>query len=393
MDNQEDPKIAEYEEKVSYLSKLHAHILFWMMRGFGYDDIGRLLTDQRVIYQKWDGDTVQRELTNIYKALEIPNEWAPKTKNTELKKYALPAIKTLTNDDPKELDKFPLKTKPVNAQNRQSVDNNRRWIDKYRQYWWVPVAGILLLVLLVGVFLLGRGTAPPVATTAPTQEVGSDPASQPTADGLPSETIQPPLPTDTRVPTNTPSPTPTSEPTSAPASTVLFEDNFDGELKDVWKSPVYGDIPIITEDDRRLTFRGPTKFVLGDLTWINYEVGLSMTGHNCQGFVGSNTLTIGLRQQPSGEMIAFRWFHQDDGCLPVWLQGREDQWSVLAQDIFPLPPRNESGSRMIAITAQGDNFQTSYGGLISVSGFPNGGVVIIADDGVMIDNLVIRALP
>src|ERR1041385_7485642 len=109
MDSEEELKKAEFEDRVASLSRLHAHILFWRMRGLDYDEIGRLLHSQRVIDQEWDGDTVQREFTQIYEDLGYPKEMAPKTKNTDLKKNAFPAIKALTNDDPNELDKFPLK--------------------------------------------------------------------------------------------------------------------------------------------------------------------------------------------------------------------------------------------------------------------------------------------
>jgi len=223
MDNEEseeEAKLAEFEERVSYLGKIHAHILFWIGWDVPYTEIGTRLYDEGLIKKKWSGNTVQRELTAIYEALEFPKSMGPVSKNDMLFQYAVPAIKRLTNNDPANLHKFPLKVKPK-PEDRQSVnetvDKNRQWIDKYRQYWWIPLAAVSILVLLVGVFLLGRGTAQPVATTAPTQEVVSSPTSQPSVGGLPSETIQPPLPTDTEVPINTPSPTPTSEPTFTPA--------------------------------------------------------------------------------------------------------------------------------------------------------------------------------
>src|SRR5215216_6719518 len=160
MDNEEEAKLAEFEEKVSYLSKLHAHILFWIGQDLSYNDIGTLLYDQALITKKWSGNTVQRELTAIYEALEFPKGMGPVTKNDMLFQYAIPAIQRLTNKDPQQLNKFPLKVKSQ-AGNGQSVDKDQLWIDKYRQYWWVPVAGILLIGLLVGAFLLGRGINPP----------------------------------------------------------------------------------------------------------------------------------------------------------------------------------------------------------------------------------------
>lgn len=143
MDGEEDLKRrAEIEDKVATLNKMHAHILFWMMRQLEYDKVinydlvGKLLFAQKVINYEWDGDTVQRELTAIYEQLGFPKdpkEMGPKPKHGELVKYALPAIKKLTNDDPKNLDKFPLKPK--------STDKRRQWIDKNR----LIVIGIAVL--------------------------------------------------------------------------------------------------------------------------------------------------------------------------------------------------------------------------------------------------------
>ena len=401
------------EDLIAELDAVHAGVLFWMMRGAGDEQIADELFKAGIIKDKWKAPSIVARRTELYRDLGYPTDMHKDIKRPLFEFECFPIIKLLTNNDPDKIREFPLRNKvietalpvsekPIEQPVEQEFKEERHLeqpVDQKPEPKPTPapsrsgiLVGIALIaaLLTIAYFAFFRNL---LQAPAPTETVAPTLTSLPTNNVLPTDTLQPILPTDTEMPTNTPPPTPKSEPTFTPDATVLFEDDFDGEMKEVWKSPLSGDVPIITGDDRWLTFRGPTQFVLGDATWTNYEVSLSMTNLYCQGGVSSNTITIGLRYQPSGEMIAFRWLHWENNCVPVWLQGRQGQWSVLAQDIFPLPPKNESGSRRITISAQGDNFQTSFGGLITVSGFPNGGVVLIADDGVMIDNLVIRALP
>jgi hypothetical protein len=286
-------------------------------------------------------------------------------------------------------------------------DRKKKEEEKKRRRWRLLFDLVLALAsFLIGI-LVDRYVLPPAAQVLPkTPQTLIEPPVTPnatleTTNGPFSNTIQVPTATSP-TPLGTPlTPNATLEPIHGPLSDnsqvppaqILFSDDFSNGMSEVWKHPVYGDVPFIEGEERALKFKSKTKIVIGDSTWTNYEVSFDVSNVSCQGGVRSSTTTVGLHYQDSGDMIAFRWLHWENSCQPVWLQGKEDQWKILAERMFEIPPKDTSGRRHLVVSVQGDDYSTSFGGLISVPDVPPGKVVLIADEGVLIDNFQIRQLP
>lgn len=308
----------------------------------------------------------------------------------DLRKKLLPPGPSPTTNEAKE--------KPT-RELRQWIDNVRQWLDKNRQYRWLPVAGVLFFILLVGVFLWGRGTASPVVTSVPTQEIASNPTSLPPSGVLPTETqalaltatitLTPsitPTPSNTATATNTPLPTDTQVPTPAP----LFFDDFSGGMKDEWKSPVYGDVPFIAEGG--LKFRSTTMILIGSSDWTDYEVSFDVWGMSCQAQWVSDGITTGLRVQDASNMVAMEWVHWGTNCRPSWFIVTNGTRELIFEHAFDLPPKDAQEKRHLAVRVQGNTYTTPFGGEITIDNFPSGGIAVIADVNVIIDNFKVTLL-
>lgn len=267
---------------------------------------------------------------------------------------------------------------------------------------WIYVAIPLLILALFCIAGLGafsRFIAPMILTPRPTQTVAVS-TQQHTATLRSTDTTvvtasQTSSPTITTTPTDTLTPRPTLTFTATP--TFFIKDNFDDGISEVWKNPVYGDVPLVVGDSKALKFLSKTKYIFGDSTWGDYEVRLTIDNTSCQGQVESNTFVIGLRYQDSGNMVAFRWGDWRNDCQPVWLRGMEDTWEILSQNMFSIPqanPNSEFGhGRTLRVSVKGEDFTTSYGGGISIPDVPaTGAVVLIADPNAIIDNFEILSL-
>ena len=278
-------------------------------------------------------------------------------------------------------------------------------IDRGRRPPWILIA-VSLLVLCVlcifGMFTIWQTFNPfqffqttptsPAPTEIPTlqltntQPVVFTHTSSPTL----TDTPIPPTPTVTITPTETPTITNTPLPTETPTPAVepLFFDDFTDGKSDMWQT-IYGE-PIIV--DNALTFQANTLMVIDASDWTDYEVSFDVSNIQCQGGVSSRGVTIGQRYQNANNMMALRIFHWGDYCDAQWYLIKDGDWDKLPNASFPVPPKDSNGVRHFILSVEGNTYNSPFGVPLVIEDFQTGGVALLANKGVIIDNFKVIPL-
>ncbi len=214
-----------------------------------------------------------------------------------------------------------------------------------------------------------------MATIAP--NVPTIPVVSRTSTYTPSSTpVNTPTPTASFTPTTASTPTPSPVPTETP----LILDDFTNGKSDLWQM-IYGS-PLIVNN--ALTFEEVTLMVL-DEQWTDVEVSFDVSNMQCQQHVGSRGVTVALRYQNPNNMVALRIFNQDD-CAATWFLIKDGKWNKLPNSTFPLPPRDSNGVRHWVMNVQGNTYNSPFGIPVVIEDFSMGGVALLADPNVIIDN-------
>lgn len=261
-----------------------------------------------------------------------------------------------------------------------------------RGIMWGRLLGLGLVVLLgcvaVGAlaYWLGRNDvfAPATETSMTTIET-SIPTTPLTTTIEPSATIQL---TDTLSPppTNTPPPTENLTPSAVPTIPALFFDDFTNGKSDQWEV-LYGS-PLFVNGT--MTFDEITLMAVPE-AWTDVEVSFDLSNMQCQRHVGSRGITVALRYQDLNNMVALRIFDADD-CAATWFLVKNGEMTEMPNSTFPLPPLDSNGVRHWVMSVQGNRYSSPFGIPIVIEDFPTGGVSIMVDPGVTVDNFQVTAI-
>jgi len=204
-----------------------------------------------------------------------------------------------------------------------------------------------------------------------------------------TETPIPSTPTVTFTPTETPTITNTPLPTETPTPAIepLFFDDFTDGKSDMWQT-IYGE-PIIVNN--ALSFQATTLMVIDANDWTDYEVSFDVSNMQCQGGVGSRGVTIGQRYQNANNMVALRIFHWGDYCDASWYLIKDGDWNKIPNASFPLPPKDSNGVRHFILSVEGNTYNSPFGVPLVIEDYQTGGVALLANKNVTIDNF--RVIP
>jgi hypothetical protein len=230
-------------------------------------------------------------------------------------------------------------------------------------------------------------TSPPLATSAPEVPATKLPL---TCTPDPTYTLYPtytPYPTQTPYPTHdTPptsfSPTPqiviaTITPTATPEPSTLFFDDFEDGLDPAWEV-VSGDVVIV---NGRLTTSGGATLLVGDRSWVNYEVECDSWSSSAY---PSNRLWV--RVQDVDDYAYFRW------------RGFDTNWGIMRNGSAQVVPNSESGyigtgHHLIRVVVSDSEYRAYISGARVSSfidnRFPDGPVGINLYEGAQVDNFTV----
>jgi hypothetical protein len=186
--------------------------------------------------------------------------------------------------------------------------------------------------------------------------------------------------TEAQAPTDTLTPSP--EPTQAPLFFTDFTNGKPDQLMTLYGSPQFV--------GGTMTFDEVTMLALPE-QWTDFEVTFDLSNMECQLHVQSRGITVGLRYQDPNNMVALRIFNQDD-CAATWFSVKDGVWNKLSNSSFELPPRDSNGVRHWIMSVQGNIYTSPFGLPVIREDFPTGGVALIGDPGVTVDNLRVDPL-
>ena len=380
-------------EKLSKLTDRERQVLRGFCEGVDQDDVSAALN---IVVA-----TVKTHIKNVRIKLEV-DHLQPGKQDQIIRERYCPLIRDMEPWPPK----IPAEEPPQNM-NSTNVGPTTPIQGSHRG--WRILALILIALALgifVGIFLgarllgqLGSAQTPnlvsdntrivtkevPVTMVISTTPEPTKPASAPV---IQRETIivQQVI---TAVVTATPPPTQpatsTPLPSDTPTPAPLFEDTFTGGMSKSWKVEYGNPIPV----NDALTFDQTTLISVGENDWKNYVVTFEVSKMYCQYAVEDRKVIIVVRYQDANNMVALRW----SKCGGIWSTVENGKGKGVTNTDFTLPPPFAGGVYHPEVTANGNQFTLTSGPYFVNDKHPSGKVAIIADAGVIIDNVVVTALP
>jgi hypothetical protein len=350
-------------------------------------------TQIQVALEISSGEFFNRQ-TAAFTKLAIPGQ--PKQKFDNFRRKGLcEIVRQLTIEDIRnwyerraELRKKLMPPSPgptTNGTTDKSTSQRRQWMDNNRRKVWISVAGLLVLVLAVGSFLLERCTIPPPPPPTPTFTSTQEVPVTETPTSLP--TVSPTLAfTDTPTLTVTPqTPTLTPTETATPQPAVLFETTFDQGLPEGMER-LYGNIDFV---DGELVAHDLTLLAIGEDTWKNYQIEYDARKHPaCFGLKENGIAAHAISPE---NMVMWSWNY----CETGWFEIVNGEWTDIAHgEGLPVNPGTMNTFKLVA---NNGNFEI-YINNRKISTYFNdkylqGKAYILVSDSSVIDNVRVSQLP
>ena len=277
-----------------------------------------------------------------------------------------------------ELPSIKKQKKPVDEKKdgNQMKKTDQPKNDRFRSLKTIWRVISIVAIIFSGYMIYDRffGT-PPTQSASTAEEPGIDREEIVVVDtqSTPAEEIQPAAnPTESSVP----------ESITPPKPAVLFEDNFDAGLSEVWEL-VSGN-PIVVNGT--LSADRDTWLLVGDPTWTNYSVEFQGESGKDHFYDGADI--VALRVFDMDNMYAYKWVFVERELYVV----ENGEWNIVPQTYF-LKQRKVSNFRF---EVKGDSIKVYIDGIIESSFFDDkftqGRIGLFVSKDTVIDDFKVREI-